>query len=316
MGLSLNNLCRGGWRRRCQGRAAGPGGIGHEEEGDHSSGQAAPPGGHPAQGDSSPSAAVLPISSCFGDLYAGPLIAICPLNSTGVDQPIWLAEALTHQHLLSWIYCPRRFFARNLPLPRLSSTAPLIRPMRPTSKASLQRQLVVFLATYLRALHCNLRKLPSAQVVDPKESVDLEAGRKLAACLLDSAIQAHSSTEREMYPFLLVRLVLPIVGVQPADRKCALNCSTFPEDLIRQCLGKVIPSSFRFAAWGGEVCVCVWGGGGVPLACWSASLDKVGLYLCAIACSSCKCCKSLDCSQGRDFTAHRKDILGVLPMLM
>lgn len=45
----------------------------------------------------------------------------------------------------------------------------------------------------------------TVQVVDPKVSVDLEAGRKLAASLLDSAITAQASAENEMYPFLLVR---------------------------------------------------------------------------------------------------------------
>ena len=46
------------------------------------------------------------------------------------------------------------------------------------------------------------------QVLDPKVSVDLEAGRKLAASLLDGAIMAQASAENEMYPFLLVRAVL------------------------------------------------------------------------------------------------------------
>jgi hypothetical protein len=54
-----------------------------------------------------------------------------------------------------------------------------------------------------------------SKVVDPKESVDLEAGRKLAANLLESAILAHGSAEREMYPSLLVRTILPYTRNSP-----------------------------------------------------------------------------------------------------
>ena len=48
------------------------------------------------------------------------------------------------------------------------------------------------------------------KVVDPKEAgADLEAGRKLAACLLDGAIQANRVAERKMYPSLLVSCCPP-----------------------------------------------------------------------------------------------------------
>lgn len=56
-----------------------------------------------------------------------------------------------------------------------------------------------------------------SKVVDPKESVDLEAGRKLAANLLESAILNHGSAEREMYPSLLVRTSVLFTLPYPAS---------------------------------------------------------------------------------------------------